>query len=165
VHVLPCPLERRPLRGGRECPVADQGEQQALDRRRHATPARQPHESCPDPEPLPEAVEHVAAAHRLRVKEAQLLRSRRRKLLVRLQEAGDRAHQPRQRRPVEVILAAEAVDHLRHRVAPAGQAHVVGELHVAGDRAVLVAPLDRPQVHAHKSRTRIGRTKLISLYV
>jgi len=95
-----------------------------------APPRRaEPGQDGPDPQPLPQLVQHVRAAVGPRLGELQAA----------VPGSGSlaRLHQPRQRRDqaadgvlVELVLAAEAVDHLRHRPALRGVPLVVRELQV-----------------------------------
>ena len=68
---------------------------------------------------------------------------------VGVEHPADAAHQSLQRGAVEAIGAAEAVHHLGLDVTLLGVADVLGERVVADDRAVFVAALRCPKVHAH----------------
>ena len=147
-HVGGQPLTARQLRERRQRPVGDQREQQPLGP--HVQPPRgqQPLDRGVDPEPAPQPIKRPRATNRHRAHELKLRRRGRDQRLLGLQHPRQRPHQPRQRRPVELVLAAEAVDHPGHRALARRIPLVVRQLHVADLRTVLVAPPDRPQVHA-----------------
>ena len=145
--VCSSPLQGGELRHRLERPVGDQREQEPLHERRDPPARRDPAQCLTDAQPPPEIVEHPGAAHRPRLQQAQLLGRGRLKRLLGLEEARDRAHQPRERLPVEPILAPEAVDHPGTRLLLGRVPHVVRQLYVADLRPVLVAAPDRPQIH------------------
>jgi hypothetical protein len=66
-----------------------------------------------------------------------------------IEHAANAAHQALQGGAVKLVLAAEAVDDAGFDVALVGVAAVLGKRQVAHHRAVLVAPLRGPEIHAH----------------
>jgi hypothetical protein len=73
--------------------------------------------------------------------------------LLRVQESGDRAHQPGQPVAVHPIRPPEVVDHLRDRVPADRVSLVVRQLQIRHHRAVPVGPPRLPQEHAYNSTT------------
>ena len=69
--------------------------------------------------------------------------------LLRGQEPRDRGHQPLQRVLVDLLGAAEVVDHLRRRRAGLRMPLVVRQLQVGHHRAVPVGAPGLPQVHTY----------------
>ena len=65
------------------------------------------------------------------------------------QDPPDARDQPLQGGAVELVLAAEAVDHAGLDMALLGVAAVLGQGEVAHHRAVLVPSLRGPEIHAH----------------
>ena len=148
-HPLGHPPGRSQLRERLEGPVTDEGEQHPLGAGIQPPAGEQPPQGRVDPEPAPETVEHVGAAHRPRVEERQLRGGGGGERLRRLERPRQRADQPLERRPVELVLPAEAVEHPDPRVARLGVPFVVGELEVSDDRAVPRPPLRGPEVHGY----------------
>jgi len=66
-----------------------------------------------------------------------------------IQNPSDAMDQALQRRLVQLIGSAEAVHHLGLDIALLGMADILGKSIIADGRAVLVAPLGRPEIHAH----------------
>jgi len=97
---------------------------------------------------MPQRVQHERPAVRAGLGECQLLAGGER--VARIQQPGQRRDQAADRAGVELVLTAEAVDHLRHRPACGRVPLVVRELKVA-HRAVL-GPPDRG-LHIHRSRS------------
>jgi hypothetical protein len=78
----------------------------------------------------------------------------RRDRLVGLEDAGDGGHQSTQCFPVDLVDAAEVVDHLGYRAADHRMAFAVRPLQMAHHRAVPVGPPRLPRVHAYTSPTQ-----------
>ena len=108
----------------------------------------EPGQDRPDPEPLPQLVQHVGAAVGPRLGELQAL-ARGGGHVAGLQQPGQRRDQAADGLLVELVLTAEPVDHLRHRPALGRVPLVVGELQVA-DFAGLGLP--HRGLHVHSSR-------------
>ena len=66
-----------------------------------------------------------------------------------VQDPPDTRDQPLQGRSVELVLAAEAVDHASFDMALFGMAPILRQGKVAHHRAVLVPSLRGPEIHAH----------------
>jgi hypothetical protein len=113
-------IRRQPLAAGqlgerRQRPVGDHREQQPL--RPHVQPSsrQQPLDRRVDPQLPPQPVKRPRATERHRAHELELRRRRRDQRLLGLKHPRQRPHQPRQRIPIELVLAAETVDHPGHR--------------------------------------------------
>ena len=145
-HVLAGPAGSGQLRGRRERPVRDQGEQHPLRPLVQAAALQQAPHRRADAQPLPQRVQHVRAAQRPGLGELQPLR-RDGPGLPGLQVPGDGRDQPLQRLPGGGLLPAEVVDNLHLRPLRGRVPHVVSQLQVADLAAVLVPPRRRPQVH------------------
>ena len=158
-HVVRGPVGGGELRGRVDGPVRDECEQHPFDVGGKPAPAQDRAQRGVDVEGLPQPVQQpcrpgrargdqsqpvgggVGAGHRSRVGAG---------VGVGLTEVTvDRAHQPPQAVGVEPVLPAQVEQHVRLRRRPV--ALVVGQGEVAHDRAVLVRPRGRPQVH---DRTR-----------
>src|SRR4051794_6734131 len=104
---------------------------------------------------LPEPVHRPPPAQPAGVEDLHLGPGGRRDRLLRLEEAGDRGHQPAQRLAVDLVRPAEVVDHLRHRAAGHRMPLVVRQGQVADHRTVPVGPPRLPQVHALQHSTEL----------
>lgn len=104
-----------------------------------------------DPELLPDAVQRPRPTQATGVDDLDVTAAGRSRGLLGGEEPRDRAHQPGQRGPVDLLRPPEVVDHLRHRAAGLRMPLVVRELQVRHHRAVPVAPSRLPQVHTYTS--------------
>lgn len=66
-----------------------------------------------------------------------------------IQNPANAMDQTLQRRLVQLIGPAEAVHHLGLDIVFLGMADILGERVVADGRAILIAPLGGPKIHAH----------------
>ena len=140
------PLAARQLRQGLQRAVGDHREDHPLGAAVKPPAAQQPLERAVDRQLLPDPVKRPRAAHRPRLDEREPRRRRRGERLIRLERPLQRADQPDDRVAVELILAAEAVEHPHLALLGYGVPLVVCQLQV-GDLAVL-RPSHRPaQVH------------------
>ena len=155
-HVLVRPAGCGQLRRRGQRPVRHQREQHPLSGLVPPAALEQAAHLLPDPQPRPQRVQHPGTAQRPRLGELQPV-GRRGQRRVRVEEPGDRGHQPLQRLAVRGVLAAEVVHDLHRRPALLRVPHVVRELQVADLGAVLVPPWRRPQVHGLEvtAKTRI----------
>ena len=113
-HVVGDPVGRGQLRRRSKSPVGDKGEQDPL----HPlgvdplTGGQCRADRGADAQPAPQPVQHVRPAQRPGVGERHALRGARRGLL-RPEQPGQGRHQPLDRGPVQLVFAAEGVQHLR----------------------------------------------------
>ena len=144
------PLQRGQLRGRRQRAVGHQREDHPLGGRRQPTAGDGPTDRRIDAQPPPQLVQQPRPAERPRAHKHQLAICRRPQRLLRVKKAGHRAHQSGQRGPVQLVLAAEVVDHPCPGHARRGVPLVVRQLQVADRGAVLGPPCGNPHVHSSR---------------
>ena len=104
-----------------------------------------------NPQPLPQLIERPRPTQAAGVQDLHLRAGRGRHRVGRVQEPGERGHQPGQPRPVHRLRAAEVVDHRRRRHPGLRVPGVMRQLQVTHHRTVPVRAPRLPQVHAHQS--------------
>ena len=161
VHVAAHPLRRGQLGGRGQRPVGDQPEHDPLGRRAVPRPApapgTQPGQDGVDAQPVPQRVQHVGAAVGPGLGEHQPVRRGGGHQFRGIQQPGQRPDQPPDRLLVQLVLAAEAVQQLRHRPARGSVPLVVRKVQVA-DLAALDLAARRLHVHRSRGYSRIGVT-------
>ena len=141
------PLARRELRERLKRPVGDHREDHPLRKPVEPAALKQPLKRAVDLQRPPQPIQHPRAADRAGLQEAKLADRCRSERLAGLQRALQRADQPHDRRPVQLVLAPEAVQHADLRLLGYRVPHVVRQLQVADAVAVLRPPLRPPEIH------------------
>ncbi len=103
-----------------------------------------------DAQPFPQPVQRPRPTQPPGVEHLHLAGPGRGHRLFRVQEPGDRGHQPGQRVPIDGVGAPEVVDHLRRRHPGDWVAFAVRQLQIGNHAPVAVAPLRLPQVHPYR---------------
>ena len=140
--VAPDPARRLELRGRLQATLADHREDRPLHPRAATARAGDAGDRPPDAQLRPQLADDVRAAGLRRPHELEAVRRSRAQAVLAAEEALDRAHQAHERVAVKQVLAAEVVDHLRHRHA-ALVALVVRQRQVAHHLAGLRPPRRR----------------------
>jgi hypothetical protein len=126
------PVRRGELGARLETTVGDEREQHLLDHVAGEAPSlTDAHQRVGDTQPLPQCAQHVGAAETPGVHDLDLAARGRTNRLGGLQEPGDRRDEAGERLAVDLVGAAEVVDHLGDRRTRLGAALVVRELQVA----------------------------------